>query len=696
MCSSKSQIERGLKQGWAAALILGMLLAFVGYLRIRHGLSIGAGLRGLVALYALGFAPGYALQRWVFRLGSARRMEFVISSLILGSLITPMVWYASCWLGVERAVWVVLVILAIVVPIDYFRNRDRQQRGERVSFFSVLIWTSAVAFAVIWSHSTSVVEHRDGQVHMLPYGDHVLHAMLVAELSRGVPPETIPFMAGAKSWAYHQMPDVWCEMVRRISGLSAVEAYFYLALPFRYLLTSLACYLGMVGRFGRGAAFASSLCLFGFVGIAGWPIFRNDLLYYFYLSYPTSFGLMGVFLIVFYLTQKPTPSRGCWLVTTLLAGLLLYYKANYALAVVPAGLMCAAVHFQRGREYGILFACLAVTGLIVTLRWWQVANADMNPQMLLKPGAFLSWWWTTESSMQSLVGESIRSTVNALHPFIKWPAILVMCLVIRFHLGLVVIAYAVFRMGFGRRPSTAPIADRFIILTLVITCAGFVLFPIQRGFEWNVSMHMFYLVSALTLALAGPVLVDISGRVLRASKPVTILAALVLLGAVADNALALRRKALWDTRVGSDVITRDLYECYRYVNQSTPPRSLIAQPHFREGRSSAGVFSGRRIVLENGEAWVDFFDTRPALADLSALYGDAAGERLRGIVERWDIDFIVGDASAGRWQWDVPFLTCVYRNGSASVYRVEREAEQSLARSRECSQFELSQLSRRR
>jgi hypothetical protein len=41
------------------------------------------------------------------------------------------------------------------------------------------------------------------------------------------------------------MAIVWGDLLRRASGLRSLDAYFYLALPLRYVLLSLGCYLAL-------------------------------------------------------------------------------------------------------------------------------------------------------------------------------------------------------------------------------------------------------------------------------------------------------------------------------------------------------------------------------------------------------------------------------------------------------------------
>lgn len=658
-----------------------LLLAFIS---LRYGLAPLVGLRAFVALYALGVVPGYLVQRYVLRLSHRTPFEDLASSWLLGTLLVPALWYVCCCVGISLIFYPTMLALATTAPfaLGWHRNVAARLRNLVSTTEAPVLWL-ALGLAVLWSWQLDLVSFRDGQVLVLPHNDHMVHTSWLAELARGTPPETIPFIACLDKSAYHYLPDVWCDMIRRFAGTDARTAYFCLALPLRYVLVCLACYLALVGRFGRTAAVVGSACVLAFTGYHGsWFVLTNPLLTYLYWNFPASFGLCSVLLILYLvsLLNRDQP-RPILLGISMLSGLLLWHKANFALVTMPAVAVLCGLVLLRRRDYGWLLACLAMQAMLVGIRMWDSATSDLSPEMVFEPFRFVSymWWkgtlwikahadaesiWIT-LPIQAMM--SVQRNVNALPAILKWPAVLILCLAYAFQVGIPVAVYARLRCGFGRfRPRANPVD--VVVLTILLSCAaGFVLLPIQRALVWNISMHLFALVTVLLLMLMGPVLCDLVTRALRGGRTATTVGAIVLALALVGNTYALGRKALGPTADVQDVITPDLYACYRYVEAATPRDAMILHPRFEQGLMSAGLLTQRRIVLEptlDGQC-----DMRAILSDLRVFYAGTNSTRARVALDRYGVDYVVADRSLPRRAGYESFLTEVFHANNMAVFR---------------------------
>jgi hypothetical protein len=212
-----------------------------------------------------------------------------------------------------------------------------------------------------------------------------------------------------------------------------------------------------------------------------------------------------------------------------------------------------------------------------------------------------------------------------------------------------------------------------MLLVLAWCAAGFVLFPVQKGLLWNVSIHVYALVYALLFALMGPVLCDVVRRLISYRRNVAVVGACVLVLAVVANTYSLGRKALVDKPRHCDVISTDLYACFRHIEASTPTDAVILQPRFLDGWPVAGAMTQRRIVLEFEKEWLrHFFDTGPIVADLKTFYAGTDPMAARAILDRYRVDYVVAERSHPARATYAPFLTEVYGRNTMAVFRVER------------------------
>jgi len=646
-----------------------------------------AGLRTLAAVYALGVVPGYVVQRHLFRLHLGGPFEILASSLLLGTLITPLLWYGLSCAGLSAVFYPLAFALAVGLP---FARGWHRQAGLRLSRLvvpseSAIFWV-ALGLAVLWTSRFDLAAVQGDRVVIQPHDDHLFHVALVAELARGVPPSKVPFMACVDKLGYHLMPDVWCDMIRRMAGVDAMQAYFYLAQPLCYVFLCFACYLAMVRRFGRMAATVGAVCLLGFAGYHNSRcLFTNWLLTYLHSSYPSMFGLMGTFLILYYAStldvQQP---RGSLLAMSILSVLLLWYKANFALVVAPAVAVLCVVVLARKRDYGWMAVCVGAQTLLTTVHYLTNSSADYRPTLAFAPFGFIRHlWWQGTQWLKELDGpwwvlagrsalNGIRWRVESLPESLKWPVIYLLCVVYLFHWGLVVVPYAAVRCGFGRLRSPARAFDLLTLLLLSGALVGLVLFPIEPRCVWNISKHVLALVYALVFALMGPVVCDLVWHILRRGKPVITLAAPLLLVVFAANAYALCHRTLWNTAFARQVVPRDHYECYRYIQRCTSPDATILQPRFYRGPFASGL-TQRRAVMDCalGFDWTP--PIRRTLSEMEAFYsGTDPGAALR-MLRRYGVDNVIADRSLVSSAGYGGFLSEAFRSGTMAVFRVEPE-----------------------
>ncbi len=670
------------------ASLIACPVVMVAYLALAHGLDPLTGARGVVGLYVLGVIPGYLAQRFVFGLRSGRPFETLLSSLLLGTLLTPLVWHALCWVGAGWVFWLLAFSAAVVVPITCGWHRQTADRLRRlVAPVDVPMLWMALGMVVLWGLAVSPVRVEGDRVLITANTDHVLHMMLVGELARGVPAETVPFIAGASKWAYHHMPDVWADLIRRIAGTDARTAYFFLALPLRYLFVSLACYLAVVRRFGRPAALTSVFCMLAFVGYPGRALLDNWLLTYLFHSYPTTFGLMGVFLILYYVSiLDAVGTRAPLLLASTLSVVLLWYKANFALAVTPAVTVLCLVVLARRRDYRWLGLCLAVQAMLAGVRWLDVSTADMHGMFVIKPLAFVDWWWGTLAAFtwwgstltSTLINGTVIPTIEALPSLLAYPAKFALLVLRKFHLGLLVVPYLVHYCGFARPWRRVNAFDALMLLILLVCAMGFVVFPVDRTQVWNVSMHVLFLVDAVLLVLAGPVVVDVVRRLSARGRLATAATSVALLAAFVYNASLLHGGTFRAIRHGRE-ISPGLYACCRYVESATPPDAVVLHPMFRDVHHAPSLLTQRRTVLDNGHLYRSCYDTEAIMADIDEFYGGADATSARVILARYNVDYVIADGSVANLHADASVLTPVFQRGDVTVYRVEKELDLAAA-----------------
>ncbi len=673
----------------AASTLIVCPATLLAFLALRYGFEPPAGARAMLALVVLGAIPGYLIQRYVVRLRGATPFEHLASSLLLGTLITPAAWYILCSLGLSVVFFPALFATAAITPFACGWHRDLGRRlAGLVGPVEALLVVVAFGLAILWSWQLDLVAFEGDRVRILPHNDHMLHTTLIAELARGVPPETVPSVVGVDKWSYHYLPNVWTDMVRRVADLDARTAYFMITLPLRYVLVCLALYLALAGRFGRPAALAGAACVLGFVGHPdGTYLLTNGLLTYLYWNVPASFGLVAVGLILYYASALPDDTlRRRLLIMSFLAALTFWFKANFALAAVPAVGLVAAWKLIPRRDWRCLAVCFVIPVVAVALRTWDSTTADLPSPLAFEPWRFVEYmWWKGNRWLRDLLAETgpgwlaailaclnaIRLNVNALPDVVRSPTILVLSVLYLFHIGLAAAAIASIRCGFARGGRRMHPVDALLLLIVLSCFVGFVVFPIQPDLVWNVSMHLFALINALLICLMGPVLCALARSAWRRGRVTKVAFALLLAAGLSANGYALVRKtALSPVADVQDVIPYNLYACYGFVDRHTRPDAMLLGPRFEQGLRTAGMLTQRRVVLEWGPGIFERrVDLGPLLENLRAFYAGTTPDRARAILDRYKVTHVIASRDLVAGAGYDPWLHNVYRSGDLCVYR---------------------------
>lgn len=671
--------------------ILLCLLAGMAYLSIHHEVPIWVCVRALAGLCVLNLLPGYVLQRFVFRVRPVSAFETMLSSLLLGVMLVPLIWYGLGWLGVSATTASVAIVAAAMIPLVNEWYRERGMAGEdstprRWAIHprdTAILWL-ALLLMVIWSYETALVEIRDGRAYTVPSHDLLMPAALVGEFSRGIPLGAVPFVAGVEKLSYHYMSMVWCDMLRHVAGTDAMTAYFHLALPLRYLFMAFGGYLVLVRRFGRTGALAGVACMFAVVDPVRY-FFPGGSLILLHYGYTASFGLVGTLLSVFYVSIAiKEHRRGALLTASIVSVLLLCYKANFALVVAPAVAIYATVVLLKSRDYRWLALCLGAQTLVAALLYWQISNADMRHTLVMAPLAYLQWEWMG-LMLPAAVKVGLHNAVASLPGVLEWPAIFVLWLVYRWHVGIVVLLYMVLFCRFGRSGHRAGGTDRMILLLLGCCALGFVFLPIQENLVWNIAQHLRILVHVLLFALIGPALCSFVAHMKARGRPAMVTTSIGLVLALVANGFILHTKALSETRQPVYLGSEDVYSCYRFIRASTPPDSVILHPtRYATGRAISAL-TQRRMVLDIPETWSMMRNVQPIADDVRRFYQEASASEVREILERYRVDYVLAERSPpggtggttspnGSSSWmpaDDTMLMPVFQSGGAVVYQVD-------------------------
>ncbi|MCH8133662.1 MAG: hypothetical protein IIA30_14005, partial [Myxococcales bacterium] len=193
---------------------------------------------------------------------------------------------------------------------------------------------------------------------------------------------------------------------------------------------------------------------------------------------------------------------------------------------------------------GVVVLSLLMQGLPAGLFYLQSLGADMKVPLDFAPFSFVMWWWD-RLLLPGGTKEAFQTIVNSFPSFIRQFMILTICVVQRFHVGIAILIYLIVRCGLVRMKHGGKSVDHLICLILLSCVVGFVLMPVQQGLVWNITMHTWALVSALSFALMGPAVYDLLQRIrLRRQPAALVLILTVIAGTGVYNTMALRRVAL--------------------------------------------------------------------------------------------------------------------------------------------------------
>ncbi len=667
------------------------ILALAGHVWLNlSGITI---LRVLAGLYVLGIAPGYLVQRLVVRSGGRTPFEIATSSLLLGVLLTPFAWYLANAGGMPMLFWMLVGIGGVAAPIVWRRSRHSLTKSlERIELSETLSLWGGVALTLMWGMVATLatpVHTSEGIVSRIGM-DHQFHLGWMAEFARGIPAAMGPFMAPDHRWAYHCLPDLWCDLLRRISGTDIDTAYFRVALPLRYVLISLACYLGLHRRFGRIGAGLSALAMFGWLGASHvrsfmpCPPLTNWLATYFDWNPPSGPALVAIFLTLYFVSlARGRGTRGNLVIASGLAGLLFWNKANLALVVVPAVLLFVGVRLLLRRDVRGLALSAAVFLGIVAAFYLSVRSADLRSVLVFAPFRFMHYlWWEGSECLAGLkpamlAGASadavrtLRYGVDCLPSVLRPPAIFAICMTYLFHVGIVVGVLAVWRRGFGRRQGRLGDVDRLMLLILGFTLIGFVLLPVQRGFTFNLGLHNFAVVHALLLALAGPVLASLIASAWRSGRKVFIGTIVAVVCVVGVNAYAMTAGGGTRQSDATHVISPDTYACYGWIKRHTPKDAIILHPGYSHGSLAACVLTQRRQVLDCAPWWSCQWPrvVLPRIEACMAFYRGMEPDAARAWLEEREVDYVITKRGfPGRAAY-APFLREEFTHGDQAVSR---------------------------
>ena len=654
-------------------VLFGVTASFVLFLIRHHGVEPISALRVVPALYALCVIPGFVTVRYLFRLTLPTAFETLVVSFLLGLIVTPIVWYLLCFLGLEALGAPLCLALAVLVPLaERWHVQPLKKLKETIPPEHVPAILLTLSLAVIWSMQASVLERRNGQVVLVPHSEHAMHATLIAELERDIPPTTVPFLSIAESWAYHYLPDIWCDALRRFTATDVETAYYHMALPLRYVFLAIAAYLALLRRFGRNAALCGMVTMLAFVEPARFA-FPNSWLGYLHYNYPTSFGITIV-LTILYCTSLITHKnfRRPLLLASALSGILLWYKANQALAVGPAVAMLALVILHRQRDYRWLAPCLGVPLALVALRYMETTTAPMRPQLSFAPFAFVEWWWQTISLPGSLKAH-LTGWFAAFPDAARLPGMLFTCRVQRFHCVVIIVIYLVVRKGLLRREPHRQPWDVAALGILAACTAGMVLFPIQRDLVWNIPVHVWALMSAVGFVMMGPAVWDLINWIGTKRKSVVMAAAAAALCLSVSRVQALRSEALWSTRVAHATVTDDFYECCRFIANNTPRDAVTLHPMYNENVFVSSL-TNRRSVVDYAWACAQLYDMEPLLANLDRFYAGVNRNEAAALLDEYRVGYVLAEGDRPPANTD-DWLRPIFRNGNVAVYKVDRKAQ---------------------
>lgn len=674
------------------ASVVALVLAASFWCLFGLGLEAVAILRTLVGLCVLGIAPGYLVQRLLIGTKGRRPLEVLASSLLLGSVCTPLVWYAANLLHLAPVFWVGLIVLAVTVSIRWWRSDSILDVLWEIKPSETLPLWIGLLLAMAWSASLHPVAVSVDGVTVRTALDHQFHLAWIAELGRSTPPATAPFLAPDLCWAYHYLPDMWCDLLRRVSGTDLLTAYYRIALPLRYVLISLACSLALHRRFGRIGAALAAVTMFGWVGAShatsalSCPPLTNWLASYFAWNLPSGPGLVTVFLILYAVSLAgPTTSRGPLLLAAFLAALLFWYKANFALVVLPAVLLFVCARQLKHRDFRGLAICVGMLLCMMAGFYLSTRSADLRAVLVFAPFRFIDHMWWKGSDL--LVGlkpdalsqpaadcvRTLRYVIESLPTMLRQPAVFITCMIYLFHISIVVGLLATWRCRFGREKGSAGDVDRLMLLILACTFVGFVVLPVQDGYAFNVSFHNFAIVNALLLALAGPVLVDVFRLAWRARPVVRAGVLVVLVGVASLNAYAMTLGGAASQSDAEHTMSRGFHACCEHIRRHAPREAIVLHPEYTRGHMGASVVAQRRIVLDCAPWWVCQWKGKitPRVEACDAFYAGIDPARARVWLSRREVTHVIAERALPERAGYTHFLREVFAHDGMAVFRFE-------------------------
>lgn len=175
-----------------------------------------------VAITVLYFLPGSQIVRWL-RL-DVGTLEYLLLSLVLGTVATCSIYPVLAWVGKPLLlwVWIFVAFLSLILSADTLFSRFQNAQIERAHFLLLLaILASWLPLYLLNFFFRNLTAAGQGAVTYFARIDVILHTSIAAELSHSIPPQ-LPWMAGLPL-SYHVGMDLVASVLNRYTGLAVPD-----------------------------------------------------------------------------------------------------------------------------------------------------------------------------------------------------------------------------------------------------------------------------------------------------------------------------------------------------------------------------------------------------------------------------------------------------------------------------------------
>lgn len=521
----------------------------------------------------------------------------------------------------------------------------------------------AVLAITLWvaSRASEFVSEAAGSVKLTQYWDLTWHlAMIKDGLLRGLPLAQSPLLAGAPAPSYHPAFDDWAIAVVQGMYLPVAPALFSIVLPLTavFFVAAVSAATGALVRSHRAMSIAPMV--FGAillmqrlpegvrsaVGDGGLGDLR-----YFAWNPPAMLGAVAaatsVALVAASDESESSTARLLW--AALLAGAVVMFKANTALAIAPAFGLLVCIRALRRKE--TIRNSAAVLGLlVVSFAVCYLTTRGASVPMAVQFGEYSRW--LQQNALRS--GPAIMRAMAVSSD--RWGS---------FGDALFLVAQAAL-LSFGWRllpasgllarrsdPKTAASGDGLVYIGLICACiflvsATLVQPDTGRFTAWNIAAHTFanLLWIGLVPASAG-FYRFIEGEVEAPSAEqwsLLIVAAMLVLASLAvPGVVAIRQ-------VGTAAVPTGLYRLLERIPEEVPADAIVAQNFDTERDAWVSGVAGRRTVIERGASYQPYApeEATRRLNAIAGLYGAASPEEAIGFAREYDVEYAIVGPNEGK------------------------------------------------